>query len=77
VAWWNEIGRAVGRKPKTVNNILGVLVRLLRFAESRGMLPVVPNVGKLTLPPDRIRFLSFDDALAFVGARECPTWTHR
>ena len=67
---------AEGRKPKTVNNVLAVLGRLLRFAVHRGALRVAPPVGKLTLPPDRIRFLSFDEAEAFVhAAEESLLWT--
>jgi integrase len=65
-----------GRKPKTVNNVLGVLGRLLRFSVSRGALKVAPPVGKLTLPPGIIRFLSFDEAEAFItAARESSNWT--
>ena len=65
-----------GRKPKTVNNVLGVLGRLLRFSVDRGVLAVAPRVGKLTLPPDSIRFLSFAEADAFIdAAAESPTWS--
>ena len=65
-----------GRKPKTVNNVLGVLGRLLRFSVDRGVLAVAPRAGKLTLPPDSIRFLSFAEADAFIdAAAESPTWS--
>jgi integrase len=65
-----------GRKPKTVNNVLGVLGRLLRFSVARGALKVAPAVGKLTLLPGTIRFLSFAEAEQFIfAARESSNWT--
>ncbi len=65
-----------GRKPKTVNNVLGVLARLLRFSVARGALKGAPVVGKLMLPPSTTRFLSFTEAEALIAAaRESSNWT--
>lgn len=54
--------------PKTVNNILTVLRRLLVLAKKRGKLEVVPEFEWLPSEPPEFDFLDFHDAEALIGA---------
>ena len=60
---------------KTINNILAVLGRVLRYARDVGVLEVVPTIKLLKLAPSKFDFLTFEeyDALANAAKAE-PDW---
>lgn len=50
-----------GLSPKTVNNRLTVLRRLLRSAQEWGLVDTVPLITPLRVPPPSFRFLAVDE----------------
>lgn len=57
-----------GVAPKTINNRLTVLRRMLSVAHAWGRLRSVPPVQWLALPPKRVDFLTFEEAARLVEA---------
>ena len=49
------------RSKKRVNNIIGVLMRLLRYGHEIGLLASVPKVKPLKVPPSKFDFLDDDE----------------
>jgi integrase len=62
-----------GLSPKTVNNVLTVLRKMLATAQEWGELAAVPRVRWLKAPKPEPRFLSFDEAAALI-AHAAPEW---
>jgi len=72
------VGSIVGTTPAaSISAVIGTRGLLSRRCHGRHRKNgVAPAVGKLPLPPDRIRFLSFEEAEAFIrAAEESPIWT--
>ena len=66
---------AKGLKPKSVNNALGTLGKLLRYAEEIEVIGSVPRVRKLKAPPPEFDFLTFDEAERLLKAASYnPEW---
>lgn len=59
---------AAGLSPKSINNQLGALRRLLELAREWGRIAVAPKVKELRLPPQSFEFLTFDEADRFLAA---------
>lgn len=57
-------------KPKTINNHLAVLGRLLRVAKKRGLIDVLPEVSPIRLSPTDADFLTFQEAETLVAATD-------
>lgn len=51
-----------GLSPKTINNALAVLGKLLRYAEEIGFIKQVPKIRPLNVPKPAFDFLSFNEA---------------
>ncbi len=62
-----------GLKPKTINNTLTVLRKLLVLAADWGELPSVPRIGWMKVPKPEFDFLSFEEADRLIAAAE-PEW---
>lgn len=62
--------RADGLSPKTVNNALAVLSKMLRTAKKWGIIEAMPEFENLKLPEPEFRFLSFGEAERLVAATE-------
>lgn len=59
-----------GLKPKTVNNMLGILGTCLRHAVEAGHIDKLPVIRRLKVPPPSFDFLDFDEAPVLIdGAR--------
>ncbi len=56
--------------PKTINNCLIVLRRMLRVARKRGLIAQVPEFEMLKAPPPDFDFLDFEEADRLVAAAE-------
>jgi integrase len=57
------VAKAVKKlKPKTVNNVLSVLRRLLVIAKKRGLIVAVPEIEWLKAPRKQVDFLNFEEA---------------
>ncbi|HEX9297199.1 MAG TPA: tyrosine-type recombinase/integrase [Polyangiaceae bacterium] len=52
---------AAGRSRKLVNNILGCLGKILRYAHEAKVLASVPKIKLLKLPPSKFDFLTFEE----------------
>lgn len=64
-----------GRSPKTVNSVLAVLRKVLRYAVEIGELEHVPRVKALKVPPQSFTFLEEHQYLALVTAASAePLW---
>lgn len=59
--------------PKTINNVLGVLSRMLNLAHEYGRIRTTQKVKQLKLPPRRIDFLSREETTALVDGAD-PEW---
>lgn len=59
-----------GLNPKTINNLVTVLCRILAEAVESGLIPFVPRVRRLKVPPPKADFLTDDEAVALVDAAE-------
>jgi integrase len=57
---WREGARTM--LPKTINNVLTVLRRMLSIARKRGLIEKVPDIDWFRAPPPEPEFLSFDQA---------------
>lgn len=64
---------AEGLSPKTVNNCLTVLRKILAVATEWGLLDKVPMVKWLKVPPQKFDFLSFEEADRLVAGAD-PEW---
>lgn len=62
-----------GLSPKTVNNHLTVLRKLLSVASEWGLIEHVPPVKWVRVPPQKFDFLSFEEAERLVNAAD-PEW---
>jgi len=62
-----------GLNPKTINNTLAVLRKLLVLAAEWGELPSVPKIAWMNVPKPEFDFLSFEEAERLVAAAE-PDW---
>ena len=59
------------RRPKTVNNVLKTLHRLLVVAKKRGLISSLPEFEPIRCPPPEFDFLSFEEASRLIeGARD-------
>jgi integrase len=66
---------AKGLKPKTVNNALATLGKLLRYAEEIEIIGKVPRIRLLKTPPPEFDFLSFEEAEKLLAAATYnPEW---
>ena len=65
--------QASGSSPKTINNRLTVLRRMLSTAKRWGRIATVPRVDWLRVPAGRVDFLTFDEAARLVEAAD-PAW---
>lgn len=64
-----------GLGPKTINNVIAVLRRLLVIAHKRGLAPAPPDVDWLPVPEQPFDFLDFDEADRLLAAAERdPEW---
>jgi integrase len=64
-----------GLARKTINNILAVLGKLLRYARDVGLVEKVPTIKLLKLAPTKFDFLTFEDYDALTkAARVEPEW---
>jgi len=61
-----------GYSPKTINNHVAVLNRILGEAVEAGILDFVPRVRRLKSPPPESKFLTEEEAVALVNAAEEP-----
>lgn len=59
--------------PKTANNILSVLRRLLVLAKKRGKLETVPEIEWFPTTPGKFDFLTFDESETLIECAE-PEW---
>lgn len=59
-----------GLKPKSVNNSLAVLGKILRYAVEIEEIDVVPKIRFLKLPPQDFDFLGFDEASRLLDGAE-------
>ena len=71
-AWMREQGLS----PKTTNNAVAVLTRILRQGLEDGLLESVPSVPKLKVPPLPPRFLSFEDAERLIETSQAEPLMH-
>lgn len=62
-----------GRKPKTVNNYLTVLGKLLAVAKKWKRIAAVPEIAWLKVPESEIDFLAFDEAPRLLAGAD-PEW---
>ena len=62
-----------GLSPKTINNVLTVLRKLLVLAVEWDELPTVPRIAWMKVPKPEFDFLSFEDADRLVTSAE-PEW---
>ncbi|MBI3129508.1 MAG: site-specific integrase [Candidatus Tectomicrobia bacterium] len=62
-----------GLSPKTVNNHLAVLGRMLRIARRWELTERVPDIAPLKLPPQEFRFLDSEEADRLIEATD-PDW---
>lgn len=60
-------------KPKTVNNVLTVLRRMLVIAKKRGLIVAVPEIEWLKAPRPEFDFLNFDEADRLLAGAD-PEW---
>lgn len=60
--------------PKTINNLLTVLRRILAVAAEWGKIKSVPHVRWLKVPPPDFDFLDFDEARRLAAAAAAPEW---
>jgi integrase len=68
-----ELLKRLGRK--TINNILAVLGKLLRYGRDVGVVEKVPTIKLLKLAPSKFDFLTFEDYDALTkAARVEPEW---
>jgi integrase len=66
---------AEGLSPKTVNNILTVLRRMLAIAKEWELIGDIPLIKWLKVSPQKFDFLSFEEAQQLLEAsQEEPTW---
>lgn len=64
-----------GLSPKTVNNALAVLSKMLRYAEEIDLIGSVPRLHMLKTPPPEFDFLTFKEADRLLKAAEKdPDW---
>ncbi len=65
-----KTGRRTGKPlaPKTVNNVLDVVLRMLRHAHRRGLIDAVPELPLLKLEHQDFDFLDFEEAPRLVAA---------
>jgi integrase len=72
-----KIGGAGGKvkklKPKTVNNVLTVLRRLLVIAKKRDLIVAVPEIEWLKAPRPQFDFLAFEEAERLLAGAD-PEW---
>lgn len=61
-AWLTDTPDRKALKPKTVNNVLTVLRRLLALAAKRGLIAAVPEIEWLRAARPPFDFLAFDEA---------------
>src|SRR5205823_2476501 len=61
---------ATGLSPKTINNHLTVLRRVLAVAAEWGKLRSVPSVRWLKVPPPEFDFLTFEEAARLVDGAD-------
>ena len=66
----DKIDSARTLAPKTVNNCLMVLRRMLVVARKRGLIEYVPELERLKAPQPDFDFLDFDEADRLLGAAE-------
>ena len=59
-----------GLSPKSVNNHITVLTRILGEAVESGLLEFVPRLKRLKMPPLKVDFLTAEEATALVEAAE-------
>ncbi len=59
-----------GKSPKSVNNYLTTLRKMLSVAQEWGVISVVPKFKWLRVPPSDFDFLTFDEADRLVAAAE-------
>ena len=72
---FKSVLRAKGLKAKTVNNILTVVSKMLRYAEERRVIPEAPRIRLLKIPPCEFDFLTFEEFETLLeGACEEPDW---
>jgi integrase len=64
---------AAGRSPKTINNHLTVLRKLLSVAQEWGFVDHVPPVKWMRVPPQKFDFLAFDEADRLIAGAD-PEW---
>lgn len=63
------------RSRKRVNNILGVLSKLLHYAEEIEVLPAAPRIRLMKVGKQSFRFLDFDELDAFLAVTQRePEW---
>jgi hypothetical protein len=63
------------REPKTVNNVLTVLAKILRCGEGLGHLRAVPRIHMLKVNRPSVEFLDFDEGAALLeAAKKEPEW---
>jgi len=64
------------REPKTVNNILTVLAKLLRYAQRLGQLRATPMIEKLRVNRPAVEFLDFDEYATLVETAKSEAHWH-
>lgn len=62
------------RSPKSVNNYLGTLRKMLNTAKEWGHIDSVPTIKAVKLPPPEFAFLSFDEARRVIDGAEPGQW---
>jgi len=67
---YRSVKLQAGYNPKTINNHVAVLRRLLAEAEELELITHVPKVRKLPSEPPALDFLTFEEAEALVNAAE-------
>jgi len=60
--------------PKTINNILSVLRRLLAVAKEWGIIAQVPTIKPLKTSPPDFDFLTFEEAERLMAYQQEPSW---
>ena len=65
----------LGRKPKTINNLLTTLLNILVNAKKRGHIAALPEIEWVEVPPQDFDFLDFDEGARLVEATvKVPDW---
>lgn len=68
---YGQVGKPLSAK--SINNILGILTKLLNLAEEHGVIDRAPKCRPLKAPKPSFDYLSFDEADRFLAAAE-PAW---